>query len=169
VEYNVAGAGAAAAATAAMAPQSYAPEMYANQGPAYPQQVQGYQQYPGQTLPHEQQSLPTIVENAGGAAGMGMGVPDGLRDGTMVRVKVSFVRSLEDELAIVPGQQLYLVTAYDDGWSLCEDQNQNRGVVPLSCLEPWDEPSANLPRSNTNGSMSGASKRHSSLYNAPQQ
>jgi hypothetical protein len=42
-------------------------------------------------------------------------------------------------IAVAPGQQLYLHTAYDDGWSMCEDQNQNRGVVPLSCLEPWQE------------------------------
>jgi hypothetical protein len=30
---------------------------------------------------------------------------------------------------------------YDDGWPMCEDQNQNRGVVPVSCLEPWTEDS----------------------------
>jgi hypothetical protein len=43
--------------------------------------------------------------------------------------------------AITPGQQLYLHNVYDDGWSMCEDQNQNRGVVPVSCLEPWTEDS----------------------------
>jgi hypothetical protein len=50
-----------------------------------------------------------------------------------------------DETAVNPGQQLWLHTAYDDGWTLCEDQNQNRGVVPLTCIEPWTEDS-NLPR-----------------------
>ena len=48
--------------------------------------------------------------------------------------------------AVIPGQQLYLHTAYDDGWSLCEDQNEARGVVPLSCLEPWQENQSLIPR-----------------------
>lgn len=86
-----------------------------------------------------------------------------IHDGMMVRVKIGFVRSLEDELAVIPGQQLYLHTAYDDGWSLCEDQNLARGVVPLSCLEPWQESSL-MPRSNTDHSLSGRSERRSSLY-----
>lgn len=64
-------------------------------------------------------------------------------------------------LAITPGQQLYLHTMYDDGWSLCEDQNGNRGVVPVSCLEPWTE--GNIPRSNTTESIA-RSERRSSLY-----
>ena len=57
--------------------------------------------------------------------------------------------SADQATAITPGQQLYLHTAYDDGWSLCEDQAQNKGVVPLSCLEPWTDslaPGGNLPR-----------------------
>lgn len=74
--------------------------------------------------------------SGGAAAG---GAPGALHDGMMVRVKVGFVRSLEDELAITQGQQLYLHTSYDDGWCLCEDDANNRGVVPVSCLEPWTQ------------------------------
>lgn len=48
--------------------------------------------------------------------------------------------------AIAAGQQLYLHTVYDDGWSMCEDQNQARGVVPISCLEPWQENLEAIPR-----------------------
>jgi hypothetical protein len=58
---------------------------------------------------------------------------------------VTSARSTESPLthpAITPGQQLYLHNVYDDGWSMCEDQNQNRGVVPVSCLEPWTEEGA---------------------------
>ena len=84
-----------------------------------------------------------IAGVAGGAAAAGTAsgpaAEAGLQDNIMVRVKVGFVRSLEDELAVTMGQQLYLHTSYDDGWCLCEDQAQNRGVVPISCLEPWDE------------------------------
>ena len=46
---------------------------------------------------------------------------------------------MTDDAAVSAGQQLYLHQAYDDGWSLCEDQAQNKGVVPLSCLEAWQE------------------------------
>lgn len=74
-----------------------------------------------------------------GQTGSAAAAAAGLHDGMMVRVKVGFVRSLEDELAINQGQQLYLHTSYDDGWSLCEDDAHNRGVVPLSCLEPWQQ------------------------------
>lgn len=84
----------------------------------------------------------------------------GLQDGSMVRVKVAFVRSLEDELAISPGQQLYLHNAYDDGWGMCEDQNQNRGVVPLSCLEPWQEGVA----SEDSSVLETTANRRSSLH-----
>lgn len=45
-------------------------------------------------------------------------------------------------IAIAPGQQLWLHTVYDDGWAMCEDQNQHRGVVPVTSLVPWvdDDP-----------------------------
>lgn len=41
-----------------------------------------------------------------------------------------------DSAAITQGQNLFLHQTYDDGWCLCEDEAGNRGVVPLSCLEP---------------------------------
>ena len=77
----------------------------------------------------------------------------------MAKVQVGFNRTLEDELgestvfapassrlihpAITPGQQLWLHTVYDDGWALCEDQNQNRGVVPTTSLVPWSDDDPN--------------------------
>lgn len=102
-----------------------------------------------------------------GAAGEGVEAVNGIHDGMMVRVKVAFVRSLEDELAITPGQQLYLHTAYDDGWTLCEDQAQNRGVVPVSCLEPWEENAAEnfMPEQNDQSlNPENTAQRRSSLY-----
>lgn len=103
------------------------------------------------------------VAGTGVAAAGSAAAAHGLQDGSMVRVKVGFVRSLEDELAITPGQQLYLHQAYDDGWSLCEDQAQNRGVVPISCLEPWDESSA-APVPSGNEQLASTGQRRSSLY-----
>lgn len=59
----------------------------------------------------------------------------GLIDGSRVVVRQGFVRSLEDELVIAPGDSLFLVQAYDDGWCLCEhSKTRERGVVPLNCL-----------------------------------
>lgn len=107
------------------------------------------------------------VNGTGTGAGSALAAQMGLADGMMVNVKVGFVRTLEDELAITPGQQLYLHQAYDDGWSLCEDQAQNKGVVPLSCLEPWQDglaPGGNMPRSGTSESVT-ADPRRSSLVN----
>lgn len=98
-----------------------------------------------------------------GAAAAAAG-PRGVTAGTWVSVKVGFVRSLEDELrkslfddpssptaqrwrfnavadhlwaclAINPGQKLYLHEVYDDGWSLCEDEEHKKGVVPVNCLQ----------------------------------
>lgn len=145
----------------AMGYNDYPPQQYAAAtAPLHP--------YPGQTG-YSAEGTPYGGDigamGAAGVAGTGVAAAGsaaaahGLQDGSMVRVKVGFVRSLEDELgeqrcragmqcvanivlAITPGQQLYLHQAYDDGWSLCEDQAQNRGVVPISCLEPWDESSA---------------------------
>lgn len=37
--------------------------------------------------------------------------------------------------AIQPGDNLYVVQVYDDGWCMCEDQRGNKGVVPVRCLE----------------------------------
>ncbi|WVQ89852.1 hypothetical protein IAS59_003616 [Cryptococcus gattii] len=69
-----------------------------------------------------------------GAAAAAAG-PRGVTAGTWVSVKVGFVRSLEDELPINPGQKLYLHEVYDDGWSLCEDEEHKKGVVPVNCLQ----------------------------------
>ncbi|ORX36945.1 hypothetical protein BD324DRAFT_651418 [Kockovaella imperatae] len=138
---------------------------------AYP----AYDQYGQATQPYGQQ--PYMDAGIAGAAGMGAGAAAvagvatgpgaeaGLQDNMMVRVKVGFVRSLEDELAITPGQQLYLHTSYDDGWCLCEDQAQNRGVVPVSCLEPWDDNANNgIVPSASEGALTNMSQRRSSLY-----
>lgn len=107
-----------------------------------PAQVQG----PFQAEP--QQSM-AGVGGASGAAGVGAATgavagsgaaaaaagPRGVTAGTWVSVKVGFVRSLEDELPVTPEQKLYLHEVYDDGWSLCEDEEHKKGVVPVNCLQ----------------------------------
>lgn len=101
---------------------------------------------------------------AGSGAAAAAAGPRGVTAGTWVSVKVGFVRSLEDELrkslsddlltpvhtrgdlaqwlmiyvlvlAVTPEQKLYLHEVYDDGWSLCEDEEHKKGVVPVNCLQ----------------------------------
>ncbi|WVR04251.1 hypothetical protein IAU60_001251 [Kwoniella sp. DSM 27419] len=125
--------------------------------PAYPPQQQAH---------HQQQQYPAYPQNVVPSPNVPVPAGAGLHDGMWVRVKVGFVRSLEDELAIAPDQQLYLHSAYDDGWCLCEDANQIRGVVPLSCLEPW-ETATGMSRTGSGGSTGVVGERlqrRSSLY-----
>jgi Variant SH3 domain len=50
-------------------------------------------------------------------------------------VRVTFVPQLPDELAITPGETLYIEMEYDDGWALCVNTRGKQGMVPLECLE----------------------------------
>jgi hypothetical protein len=50
-------------------------------------------------------------------------------------VRVTFVPQLPDELAITPGETLYIETEYDDGWALCVNARGKQGMVPVECLE----------------------------------
>jgi hypothetical protein len=50
-------------------------------------------------------------------------------------VRMTFVPQLPDELAISPGETLYIRTDFDDGWALCANSRGEQGMVPLECLE----------------------------------
>lgn len=50
-------------------------------------------------------------------------------------VRVTFVPQLPDELAITPGETVYIRTEFDDGWALCANTRGEQGMVPLECLE----------------------------------
>lgn len=53
----------------------------------------------------------------------------------MALVRVTFVPQLPDELAITPGETVYIRTEFDDGWALCSNTRGEQGMVPLECLE----------------------------------
>ncbi|ODO01723.1 hypothetical protein I350_06550 [Cryptococcus amylolentus CBS 6273] len=119
--------------------------------PSYPP---GTQMQPGQVYPHQGAGSGYGAAAAGagaaGVAGVGAAAAHGSPSGapaagaparnvapnSWVAVKVGFVRSLDDELAITPGQKLFLHDIYDDDWTLCEDEQHNKGAVPVSCLGP---------------------------------
>lgn len=48
---------------------------------------------------------------------------------------MTFIPQLPDELAITPGETLYIQTEYDDGWALCANISGKEGMVPLECVE----------------------------------
>jgi len=50
-------------------------------------------------------------------------------------VRMTFVPQLPDELAITPGETLYIRSKFDDGWALCVNSGGKQGMVPLECLE----------------------------------
>jgi len=54
---------------------------------------------------------------------------------TTALVRVTFVPQLPDELAITPGETVYIRTEFDDGWALCANTRGEQGMVPFECLE----------------------------------
>lgn len=52
-----------------------------------------------------------------------------------VLVRMTFIPQLPDELAITPGETLYIQTEFDDGWAMCTNIGGKEGMVPLECVE----------------------------------
>jgi hypothetical protein len=69
-------------------------------------------------------------------------------------VKRTFVPSLPDELSISNGDQVRILSAYDDGWALCEKVSTGeKGVVPQECLEASQPTGSDESRLNRNSSL----------------
>jgi hypothetical protein len=82
-------------------------------------------------------------------------------------VKRTFVPSLPDELSISNGEQVRIISIYDDGWALCEKVSSgDKGVVPQECLEMVKQPSAGA---SATGSEESRLNRNSSLRHGPVQ
>lgn len=82
-------------------------------------------------------------------------------------VKRTFVPSLPDELPINNGDQVRVISAYDDGWALCEKVSSGeKGVVPQECLEMAKQPSSGA---SATGSEESRLNRNSSLRHGPVQ
>jgi len=78
-------------------------------------------------------------------------------------VKRTFVPSLPDELSIATGDQVRVISAYDDGWALCEKVSTGeKGVVPQECLEEVKGPTT----SNTPGQQIAANDSATRLNRA---
>jgi len=75
------------------------------------------------------QPLPASYNNPIPAA-----VPAG-SGGEVATVSYEFVPSLPDELSIMIGEVVNVVSEYDDGWALCSNARGDKGMVPLECLD----------------------------------
>lgn len=65
-------------------------------------------------------------------------------------VRVTFVPQLPDELAITPGEMVYIRAEFDDGWALCANTRGGEGMVPLECLEGGGGHFAEFPPPSVN-------------------
>jgi hypothetical protein len=87
-------------------------------------------------------------------------------------VKLTFVPSLPDELSISNGDQVRVLSIYDDGWAMCEKVSTGeRGVVPQECLEDVKSlsPNTNTPAAQdasdkTKMSRASSLKRNEGTY-----
>jgi len=49
-------------------------------------------------------------------------------------VVCTFIPTLPDELSIMVGETIRILSEYDDGWALCSNARGEIGMVPLECL-----------------------------------
>jgi hypothetical protein len=70
--------------------------------------------------------------------------------GSKALVRVTFVPQLPDELAITPGETVYIRTEFDDGWAWCDNTRGEQGMVPLECLEGGGGQFAEFPPPSVN-------------------
>ncbi|KAJ9105848.1 hypothetical protein QFC20_004183 [Naganishia adeliensis] len=106
--------------------------------PTHQTQPQGYPYTPSAVAksPDAYSATPSPVATTSPVPAQAVSSGSTLQDGMTVIVRQGFVRTLEDELVIAPGDNLTVVQTYDDGWCLCQSSLNEQGVVPQSCLEP---------------------------------
>ncbi|KAJ7073850.1 hypothetical protein C8F01DRAFT_929355, partial [Mycena amicta] len=52
---------------------------------------------------------------------------------SLATVNYEFIPSLPDELLIVTGEVVRILSVYSDGWALCANSHNKLGMVPLEC------------------------------------
>ncbi|KAF8516759.1 hypothetical protein JB92DRAFT_2715105 [Gautieria morchelliformis] len=84
----------------------------------------------------------------------------------LATVARTFIPSLPDELQIANGEQITILSAYDDGWALCANFRGDQGVVPLECLDRSTSVPAEMqlqPQSEFSSDSNKTLRRMSSL------
>ncbi|KAI0662012.1 hypothetical protein C8Q70DRAFT_1051514 [Cubamyces menziesii] len=55
-------------------------------------------------------------------------------------IRRPFVPTMDDEMAVVPGQEVRILKRFDDGWAFAETVPASRqGLIPIDCLRPVEE------------------------------
>ncbi|KAF8183768.1 hypothetical protein K438DRAFT_1129913 [Mycena galopus ATCC 62051] len=55
-------------------------------------------------------------------------------DSAAATVCHEFIPFLSDELQVAIGEEVRVLSEYDDGWALCKNDHGDQGMVPLECL-----------------------------------
>ena len=51
-----------------------------------------------------------------------------------------FVPSMDDEMAVKPGDEVRILKRFDDGWAVAEKLGKNeQGLIPIDCMRPVEE------------------------------
>ncbi|KAH6895004.1 hypothetical protein BKA70DRAFT_1117247, partial [Coprinopsis sp. MPI-PUGE-AT-0042] len=76
-----------------------------------------------------------------------------------------FIPNLPDELDVIVGEIVQVISEFDDGWALCLSATQNQGMVPLECLDrgAGGNGRRTLGADILNRTVGGRAKRTSSL------
>jgi len=79
--------------------------------------------------------MPSLSPGMGGAsAAVGMSRAAATIPADAV-IQCTFIPTLPDELSIRMGETVRVIAEYDDGWALCANAHDERGMVPLECLD----------------------------------
>lgn len=84
--------------------------------------------------PQSRGNPPDVRASSVGPTGVSRVSPSPTQD-MPVLVRMTFIPQLPDELAITPGETLYIQTEFDDGWAMCTNIGGKEGMVPLECVE----------------------------------
>ncbi|KAJ2986219.1 hypothetical protein NUW54_g9859 [Trametes sanguinea] len=55
-------------------------------------------------------------------------------------IRRPFVPTMDDEMAVNPGENVRIIKRFDDGWAYAENANTGmQGLIPIDCLRPIEE------------------------------
>ncbi|KAI9058227.1 hypothetical protein FKP32DRAFT_1554813, partial [Trametes sanguinea] len=55
-------------------------------------------------------------------------------------IRRPFVPTMDDEMAVNPGENVRIIKRFDDGWAYAENASTGmQGLIPIDCLRPIEE------------------------------
>ncbi|KAI0322375.1 hypothetical protein OF83DRAFT_1049392 [Amylostereum chailletii] len=59
--------------------------------------------------------------------------------GTRETVSRPFTPTMPDELLVIPGEEVVIIQAFDDGWAQVQNGRKEIGLIPFDCFRPRGE------------------------------